>query len=347
MQDTPSRIVTDGKVTAWGRFRDPFRVENLDDLALRIGGVPMPRPLRKLRLKEWQHVAVVGADLSMAFALVDTHYIANAFCWTARPDGGDFVEHHREAPAFAVDIAKDLFAGTCRFDFAGWHARIENRLDERAHRVRLDIAASRGRPGIAADLVLHEDVAARQPLVVVLPLEPERPMYTHKSACPIEGTVTVGERRHVLDPARDFALLDVQKTYYPYRTFWRWATFAGRDAEGRVLAVNLVHNLIRDDESFNENGLWVDGVLHPLSAARFEFDPADLDRPWRIRTTDHRIDLTFTPVGRREGRVNAIAILSDYKECFGRFDGTVVDASGRVFRVEGLRGVAEDHRARF
>ncbi|HOI09139.1 MAG TPA: DUF2804 family protein, partial [Myxococcota bacterium] len=108
-----------------------------------------------------------------------------------------------------------------------------------------------------------------------------------------------------------------------------------------------VHNLIRDDESFNENGLWVDGVLHPLSAARFEFDPADLDRPWRIRTTDHRIDLTFTPVGRREGRVNAIAILSDYKECFGRFDGTVVDASGRVFRVEGLRGVAEDHRARF
>ncbi len=347
MEPTPARMVTKGRVTAWGMFRDPFRDENLLDLDLRIGGLRVPRPLRRFRLKEWQHVAVVADDLMMAFALVDAHYVANAFCWTASPDGSDFVEHHREAPAFSIEIARDLFGGNCRFDAGGFSARFENRLGERAHRMRLDVRGSGERPAVSADLVLHEDTTAHQPLVVVLPVAPERPMYTHKSVCPISGTVTVGRRRHQLDPARDLALLDVQKTYYPYHTFWRWATFAGRDATGRLLAINLVHNLIQDDERYNENVLWVDGVLHPLSAARFEFDPRDLARPWRIRTTDGRVDLTFSPVGRREGRINAIAVLSDYKECFGRFDGSVVDADGNVIRVEGLHGVAEDHRARF
>ena len=347
MKDTPQRMVTDGQVTEWGRFRYPFRVENLRDLDLRIAGIPVPRPLRRFRLKEWQHVAVVGDDLAMAFAVVDTHYLANAFCWTADPDGGRFVEHHREGPALAVRIAKDLFSGECRFDCRGFSVRIENRLGDGEHRIRLDIDASGNRPAVTGDLVLHEDVAVRQPLVVVLPVGPGRPMYTHKSVCPVSGTVTVGERRHELDATRDLALLDVQKTYYPYRTFWRWATFAGRDAFGRLLAINLVHNVIEDDERFNENTLWVDGALHPLSAARFEFNRNDLSRPWRLRTTDGRVDLVFTPVGRREGRVNVGAVMSDYKECFGRFDGTVTDAEGNSYPVDGLRGVAEDHEARF
>jgi hypothetical protein len=261
--------------------------------------------------------------------------------WTA---GGST---HREGPAFSVRIAKDLFAGECRFDCRRFSVRIENRLGDGEHRIRLDIEASGNRPAVIGDLVLHEDVAVRQPLVVVLPVEPQRPMYTHKSVCPVSGTVTVGDLRHELDPARDLALLDVQKTYYPYRTFWRWATFAGRDAFGRLLAINLVHNVIEDDERFNENALWVDGILHPLSAARFAFDRNDLSRPWRLRTTDGRVDLVFTPVGRREGRVNAGVVMSDYKECFGRFDGTVTDAEGNTYPVDGLRGVAEDHEARF
>ena len=53
--------------------------------------------------------------------------------------------------------------------------------------------------------------------------------------------------------AADIAFLDEQKTYYPYNSFWYWATAAGYDESGKLLAFNLCRNMIAKDEVFNEN----------------------------------------------------------------------------------------------
>lgn len=347
LQETPSRMVEDGKVTQWGLFQAPFRDIDLEGLEIRVKGMPVPRFLRRFRLKEWQHVAIAGRDVMMGVALVDAHYMGNSFCWVADRVTGTFVEHSREAPSTCVRTARTLWNDGCRFKSGRYEARIDNQLEQGRHRVHVEIAAAGARPGIEAEYELSEDLATFQPLECVLPVAPGRPLYTHKAACPVSGWIRVGEKRYDLDPARDAALLDVQKTYYPYKTFWKWATFAGRAADGRLVALNLCQNLITDDEAFNENVLWVAGRMSPLGAARFEMDPADTLRPWRITTTDGRVDLTFTPQGRRVGRINTGVLLSDYQQPYGTFAGIMVLDDGTRFEVQGFPGVVEDHKARF
>lgn len=344
---TPPRMIENGRVAEWGLFKEPFSDVNLLDCDIGIGSRSVPRVLRRFRLKEWQHIAVLGHQLMMGFALVDGHYMGNSFCWAANTATGSFVEHHRETPGGFARTSSSLLHGDCHFSFMSYRMQIENRLDEGVHRVAIDIAGRRGLPPIRARLTLREDLTRNQPLIVVLPVGENRPLYTHKAVCPLEGEVVVGDRVVQLDPTRDMAILDVQKTYYPFDTFWKWATFAGHDENGRVIAGNFCNNLISDDENYNENCLWIDGELTPLSAVRFEFNETAPLKPWRIRTTDGLVDLGFTAMGKRSGYINLGVMMSDYHQPFGEFTGKVTDLAGNTHEIRGMRGVTENHRARF
>ncbi|MCD4685361.1 MAG: DUF2804 domain-containing protein, partial [Anaerolineae bacterium] len=212
--------------------------------------------------------------------------------------------------------------------------------------IAIDIRARNKLPAIQAEFTIHEDVTQTQPLIVVLPINNyRRPLYTHKAACPVTGSLRVGEQQWTFDPARDWALVDVQKTFYPYNgSFWKWAAFAGRDQDGVPVAVNLTHNMIRDDTQWNECCAWINGALHRLGAARFEYDPHATQQPWHITTTDGRVDLTFTPEGERAEEINIAGVVrSNFHQPFGTFRGTVLDDAGIAHHIDEAFGVTEHH----
>lgn len=342
-QTTPNPLVEHGRVRAFGLFDAPFR-----DLNILDADIGVPAFLRPYRLKEWQHIALVGRDLFMGFAITTSHYMSVSFCYAVDRKDGRFVEHHREKLGGKIArVARTLWDDHCRYQVSGYEIGIHNHLDAHRHEVRIDIAQSRQMPAIHASVEFTEDLNAVEPLIVVLPISENRPLYTHKMVCPLKGEVRVGDRSYTFDPGKDLALLDVQKTYYPYNTTWRWATFAGYDAEGRQLGMNLVRNMVQPDDQWNENVIWVDGKLSQVSGARFEFDLANCLSPWRITSIDGRIDLTFTPMGERAERINMGLVLSDYHAPYGHFSGTVVDDAGKAYTVDRLFGVAEFHQARF
>ena len=345
LKPTPSRLVQDGRVVDFGLFERPFERLDLDEVAVFNPRV-VPASLQRLRLKEWQHVAVVGEELTLGLAIVNTHYLGSSFLYVAERASERYTEHHREVPPHRVQLARTLYDGWSAVNARRYRIRIRNRLAGGYHRVSFEVAESRRGPALWGELELTADLGQVQPLVAVLPLGPNRPLYTHKMPCPVRGVVGVGERRYLLDPARDLALLDVQKTYYPYRTWWRWATFAGHDGDGRVLAANLVHNVIERDEVHNENVAWIDGDMLPMGAARFRMGE-DLDQPWKVATTDGRCKLDFTPRGRRSGRIQLGLISSDYHQPYGAFSGEIMDRHNRTRRVSDLPGVTERHDARF
>lgn len=342
-KDTPSDLVVDGQVTQFGLFREPFRQLNLADVA--VPGVPAW--LRRFRLKQWQHFAVVSKDFLMAFAVVDTQYLASSFCYVLDRKTGKRVEHHSDRPGCVGSVSQTLWHEDFALAHGGYEITIGNRLDEGRHRARVAIAEKRGTPAITADLEALVDLTKNQPLIVVLPISENRPLHTHKMLCPVQGSVTVGDREYTLDAKTDVVLIDVQKTYYPFDTQWMWATCGGYDADGHLLGLNLVQNMITDDEQFNENGLWADGRLSMWGAARFTVDKSNILGPWRVRTTDGRCDLTFTPQGERAGKINLGVIKSDYHQPYGVFNGTVVDDDGRSFELRDFFGVTELHIARF
>ena len=132
------------------------------------------------------------------------------------------------------------------------------------------------------------------------------------------------------------------------RTVWRWATFAGYDANGRLVAANLGdHYTVEDQENNNENGLWLDDRISLLGAAEFDFDPARHMDQWKIREAAGRAELTFTPQCDKVKNVSLGLVGMKYFQPCGTFNGFIIDDSGERIIINDMFGVAEMMDARF
>ncbi len=346
IKKTPARLVEGGRVTEFGAFEEPFRELNLEEADIfRTGGKYM-RALGRLRLKEWQHYGVVHPRHYFGMVIFDAKFMTVSFVYHYDRGKGEMREHSRQAPGGKAEIAETMWKGRCSFSAKGYSLDFDNRLEDGYHRVRVDAAQTRKLPAISGDFRMLEDLSRYQPLVVVSPFSPNRPLYTHKAACPVEGHMKVGGEVIELDPARDVCLLDEQKAFYPYRSFWRWLCFGGFTPQGVLVAANLCHNIIANDEEYSENCYWVDGGLHLTGAARFGYSEADILGPWFINTTDGLVEVEFRPLGERAERIRVGPVLSDFHQPFGLFRGSLGRGGGKV-AVEDLFGLCEQHITRY
>jgi len=346
IKETPPRLVEDGRVVDLGAFREPFRELNLEEADIfRVKSARL-RPLVRLRLKEWQHFGVIHPRHYLGMVIFDAKFMSVSFVYHFDRSTGRMSEHSRQAPGGRARLPETTWRGECAFSARGYSMQVENRLEEGYHRVRLEVASRGGLPSMRGEFRMLEDLGRFQPLVVVSPFSPNRPLYTHKAACPVEGRVTVGEEVIELDPSRDVCLLDEQKSFYPYRSFWKWMTFAGYDREGRLLAANLCHNNIGQDEIYSENCYWIDGKIRLTGAARFAYSEADMLGPWFIKTTDGAVDVEFRPLGERAQRIRLGPLLSDFHQPFGLFRGRMGRGEESV-AVDDLFGLCEQHVTRY
>ena len=346
IQQTPERIVEDGRAVL-GKFMQPFKEVNPLDSDVLMRGRKASRLMKDFRLKELEHFGIIHDDYYFGMVIFDAKFMGTSFFYVFDRRSGEFFEHSRMGPGNPIRVARELWHGECLYEHVGYLMEFENRLDAGMHRLKVDIKASRKKPAVKAELTMLEDLSRFEPLVVVSPIGEDRLLYTHKDACPVEGRVEIGGKRVELDPARHVALMDVQKTYYPFNTFWKWSTFGGYDGEGRLLAMNICQNFITDDERYNENCTWVDGKITPMSAARFDYDECDLMAPWRLATTGGELDVEFAPAGERVGKVNLGVIMSDFHQPFGEFAGSMAGPGTARLDVKGLFGLCEHHLARF
>ena len=343
----PERLVDDDGRVTYGVFDAPLRRIDLDCARIRKGPLPLKGALARFRLKEWQHYCLDLPGFFGTFAIVDSKFLkVSWFHGTERP-GGDGFEHGRQSPLLNTRLARELYEDRCHVRARGYRIEVENRLDVGEHRIEIDIAARGDRPAVRGELRCLHDLRTVMPMVVVLPVGPNRGMYSHKVPLPLEGELEVGGETFRARPEDSQAILDIHKAHYPRHTWWNWATCAGRDADGRLIGLNLTHNVNTAEERFNENGVWVDGALHHLGAARFELDKQRVLEPWHLVTTDGAVDLRFTPEGERCDDINLGLVRSVFHQPYGRFDGTVKLADGEVLPIDGLYGVCEDHVAKW
>ncbi len=329
-------------VPLWGLYDEPFSSMNLDESrGVGLYG-SLPRLVKRFRLKEWQHIAAVHPDIHMSFAVVDAKIAGKGFASVFHRGSCQTTDYDRLIPGKSARLPDLLWDGHARFEHRDLRIEIHNKLAEGRHEIAVEARAEKGKPALSAQLVLHEEMRDFRPLVAVLPLPGWMPVYTHKIPCPVEGTLRFGDTTYVYERDRDIALLDVHKGFYPVHTFWKWATFAGKDRKGRFVGANLTHNVVELDEEYNENALWFSGRLEGLSAVRYDI-PSDSMKPWHLRTTDGRVELTFVPQGMRQSDTRMGPVRSWYKQPFGLFSGTLRDSSGEIHEVKDVFGVSEQH----
>ncbi|MBW1899533.1 MAG: DUF2804 family protein [Deltaproteobacteria bacterium] len=70
----PGQLVSEGRFNI-GTYKEPFK--NVNPLEAEIGRlIRYPRLLKNLRLKEWQHFALVNRDYYISLALFDAKTLA-------------------------------------------------------------------------------------------------------------------------------------------------------------------------------------------------------------------------------------------------------------------------------
>jgi hypothetical protein len=344
--ETPPSLVEDGEVVRFGAFCEPFRELHLEQLDIFGRGGSWAGALSRARLKEWQHFGIIHQRHYLGLVIFNAKFMGLSFVYHYQRELDKRLEHSRQASAGKAVVAETTWRGECSFESRGYSIHVHNNLEQGFHHVEVEAAAKGGLPEIRGEFRMLEDITRYQPLVTVSPFSANRPLYTHKNACPVEGKIAVGSEIIDLDPARDICLLDEQKAFYPYRSFWRWMTFGGYSQEGILIAANLCHNNIAEDEVYSENCYWLDGKIHLTGAARFAYSEADILGPWFIKTTDGLVDVDFHPQGERAERIRVGPILSDFHQPFGLFHGRL-GREGDALEIRDAFGLCEQHITRY
>ncbi len=342
----PSLVGPDGQ-PCYGIYNTPFKNVNLEDSALEGLAARLPTLYKPLRLKQWQHYAVITPHLFIGLAMVKTGYLGLSWCSIVDRETNRHFEHGLRTLPGRVRIARELWDDRCRVLNSGYVMDIHNHLDLGVHEISLRIDASQGRPSVSAELRCLHDIGSVEPLVAVMPVGHGRAAYTHKVPLPVMGSIDIGDTNYRVEPEESQVLLDVHKAFYPWHTWWRWATFAGRDPKGRRIAVNLTHNVNTDDARYHENAIWIDGRMQRLSPASFNFRQDRILDDWHLNSAGAEVDLTFRPRGKRAENLNLGLVRSSFQQPWGTFRGSLyptgTGTGSEEIPVEDLFGVCEDH----
>jgi len=336
----PSSLVEGGRFQL-GTFDGPIQHVNPLDADVSFG--PLPSALKKLRLKEWQHFALVNDDIYLSIALFDAKVLClvQVCVYHRRRDKTIFHERKLlpwQCPTLPGALGRaDVAYRSRRFSLV-----IANRLDEGHHEISFDIKGTRKLPGLRGRLTCFEPLDEVTPMVVCLPFSGGRAMYSHKCVVAASGELSIDGEQFEFPQDRAYGLIDIHKGYYPFVMRWHWATAGHRGDDGQVLGFNLTDNQVEDQARYNENCLWVDGALHLLPPVRF-INAETMDKtPWEIRDEGGQVALTFQPEVFRTVDLHLGLLKSRYRGPFGAFHGHICDSGGQSHAVDGWFGMCEN-----
>ncbi|MBI4514893.1 MAG: DUF2804 domain-containing protein [Deltaproteobacteria bacterium] len=199
---------------------------------------------------------------------------------------------------------------------------------------------------LAADFVVRKP-PAHESLSVVVPWSAERfQLNCKENTRPCEGSVTVGDRRYLMDPADCHAVQDFGRGLWPYRSFWNWAVCTGVQ-DGRRIGVNVGAKWTTGTGA-NENAFCIDGRLYKIMEdLTWEYDSGAAMRSWRVYSTHSDvIDLSLQPIAAHSSNLNLGLIATGGICVFGRWRGTI-RVEGAAIAITDLIGWAEEFAHRW
>jgi len=294
------------------------------------------------RKKRWNYWAITTERHLFSVTLSHIDYMGLAFAYYLDFETKSFIEQTVMTPFGQRFALPETVEGELRFQ----DPALSVLMKDEPGQTRLAVT-TRGfkQEPLVAEFAIDRP-ADHETLNVVVPWSERRFQYTSKQeALPARGSVRLGNETISFDGG--FATLDFGRGIWPYKGFWNWAAGSGVQ-NGRTVGLNLGGGWT-DGTGQNENGFVVDGRLTKVHAdLRFEYDPKEFMRPWRIRTKgSDQVDLEFHPFFERVAKTDALILFSEVHQMIGRFQGQIVTEAGERLEIKDLVGWAEEHKARW
>lgn len=140
-----------------------------------------------------------------------------------------------------------------------------------------------------------------------------------------------------------YGVLDWGRGVWTYKNTWYWSSLSG-ECDGHLIGFNLGYGF-GDTSKASENMLFVDKEAYKLNDVIFDIPIAkngkdDYLKPWKFRSQNGDISLTFTPIIDRFADSNAIIIRSLQHQVFGLFNGYFI-VNNNKFEIKNMLGFAE------
>ncbi len=306
---------------------------------------PMDKPIKGIRKRaafnQFQFVGLMNEEIIAGIAIVDLKWVSNAFLYVYDLKTRQLHERSLLQPlAVGTSIEPRPNSGNSYFRWLGDSVEMTSSDDGRQRHLKVSIGKT-----IAMDVSVSQP-AEFTPLRICSKAGYNGWVFTQKEAGLIaEGTVRCEGKTYQLNSQSASASLDWSCGYMRRETAWNWACFSGQLGDGKRIGLNLAAGV--NETGVTENCLWVDGALTKLNMAIFEFDRYQPEKPWRVKTTDGLLELTFEPCGKREEKIDVFFMASNFKQMFGHFSGWVIDANGTKITLENVPGFMEDHYAKW
>ena len=301
----------------------------------------------RLRIKEWDYYCVCTDRFALALTIDDNGYMTM--------DSISLLLFDENAQTTASRISLPMISkrtlpatsekGDVRAAGKGYELVFEN--DGTCRWLHGYMKGFQKDKEISFDLKLTD--APAETMVIATPFrdKPKAFYYNQKINClRTEGTIRLGSREFVCDPAKDFAVLDWGRGVWTYDNTWYWGSASGL-AGDVPFGFNIGYGF-GDTSAATENVLVYGGKIHKLSHVKFEIPVKDgrddFMSPWRFKSDDGRFEMNFRPVMDRSALINLGVICSDQHQVFGRFSGTAVTDDGQKITISDLMGFAEKVR---
>lgn len=328
-------LSADGTLGECGWSRKPLQGYNRRDIRT-----------PKFRIKEWDYYLVMAKDFGIAFTISDDGYIGLQSVSLIDLKRG--VEH--------TETILNLFP-MGKFKLPSNSSRGVTKYQDK--RLTMSFLPKQGKRII--DCCFHKfwqnnkltcHIELHQPkmdsLVIATPWKEKKTAfyYNQKINCMrAEGWIEYDGRRIQFDPRTDFGTLDWGRGVWTYDNTWYWGS-GNCDVNGHSFGFNIGYGF-GDTKAATENVLFYDGKAHKLDEVTFCIPRDSYISPWKFTSSDGRFEMNFEPVLDRAACLNALVVISDQHQVFGKMSGKAVLDDGTVITLDHCMCFAEKVHNRY
>ncbi|MBU1618753.1 MAG: DUF2804 domain-containing protein [Gammaproteobacteria bacterium] len=284
--------------------------------------------------KQFQFICVTGSDWLLAVAIADIRYANSGFAYLYRFDTKQAVSKGLLLPgALGCQMSDSPSKGLAKQHFGAYKVAIKTSPTH--WQLSLD------NKELKASLTIEK--ANQMPLALNAPTGYNGFTYTEKSnALKVSGSLELQGKS--LDLTNALAGYDFSAGFMRRQTSWRWASINAM-VEGKAFGLNMAAGV--NETGLCENALWFDGQIQHLSPASFVFDRKDNTKAWQVSSLCGEVQLKFQPLYCRQEKVNIGLLASNFRQYVGLYTGFLVLQNGNKLQLNAVKGLAEDHYAKW
>lgn len=295
-----------------------------------------------LRIKEWDYYYIGNENHGIALTIADNSYMSMVSISFL-----NFVSKTETTKSIIKFFPKRKLnlpstSETGDIEYNSKKCNISFKHVDGKRRIQANFKNFDNKIDLRCDLYLTE--TNEDSMVIATPFKKNKHFYYNQkiNLLSSSGYVKIGET--IYDFNKDtFGVLDWGRGVWTYKNTWYWSSLNAVD-HGKRIGFNLGYGF-GDTSAASENMLFIDDKSYKLNQVHFDipinkFGKDDYMKPWKFRSQDGTIDLTFTPILNRHAASNAIIIKSIQNQVFGHFNGTIM-VDDRVVAINDLMGFAE------